>query len=104
MSLFRHLPFALFALLPGMLAAAETTADGLLHAVAGAPALEAARKRVEASRSRIDSAGRLADPEAEAMVSRGTSGADPVTRSAWLAAEIPENIFRRLVMLVHELL
>jgi outer membrane protein TolC len=42
----------------------------LLQAVNNAPALEAARKRIDAARSRTDAAGRLADPEVEAMVSR----------------------------------
>ena len=66
----------LFALLPVVGEAQDTAAGSLLQAVARAPALEAARKRVEASRSRIDAAGRLADPEAEGMVSRGPEGRD----------------------------
>jgi outer membrane protein TolC len=76
MSRFRHVRLFVLAVLPATLAAEEAPATGLLQAVAGAPALEAARKRVEASRSRIDSAGRLADPEAEGMVSRGPEGRD----------------------------
>ena len=48
----------------------------LLRAVRAAPALQAARERIEASRSRIDSSGRLADPEAEGLVLRGPGDRD----------------------------
>ena len=59
------------ALLPGQDAAVD-----LVRAVGEAPALEAARQRIEAARSRIDASGRLADPEAEGMFSRGPGNRD----------------------------
>lgn len=49
---------------------AGSAAPALLDMVADAPALGAARQRIAAARARIDSAGRLADPEVEGMVSR----------------------------------
>jgi cobalt-zinc-cadmium efflux system outer membrane protein len=67
---------ALLVLLPGVAGAQGMARPLLLDAIAGAPALEAARKRTEAARSRIDASGRLADPEAEGMVSRGPEGRD----------------------------
>lgn len=67
-----------FLLLAALLAApasaqspASAPAPSFLEALAAAPALAAARQRVAAARARIDSAGRLADPEVEGMVSRG---------------------------------
>lgn len=45
-------------------------AVALVVAVAEAPALRAAKARAEAARARVASAGRLADPELEAMYSR----------------------------------
>ena len=39
----------------------------MIEAVRSAPMLEAARKRIEASRSRTEAAGRFADPEIEGM-------------------------------------
>jgi outer membrane protein TolC len=53
-------------------ARAQDTAS-LLAAVSRAPALEAARQRVEAARARIGAAGRLPDPELEAMRSRANA-------------------------------
>lgn len=44
--------------------------SALLSAVARAPALEAARHRLAAAQTRTEAAGRLADPELEAMASR----------------------------------
>lgn len=49
---------------------AEAPAPTLLEAVAQAPALTAARQRLHAATTRIESAGRLADPQLEAMASR----------------------------------
>lgn len=49
---------------------AQSTAPALLDAVAQAPALAAARHRLTAAEARIDSSGRLADPEVEGMTSR----------------------------------
>lgn len=66
----------LLALLPGLIAAQGDAGVELLQVVAQAPALEAARQRIDAARSRIDASGRLADPEAEGMVSRGPGGRD----------------------------
>ncbi len=62
----------LLASLVGAPAFAQTAtpAPSLLDALAGAPALAAARQRVTAAHARVDSAGRLADPEVEGMVSR----------------------------------
>ncbi len=48
-------------------------------AVAAAPALAAARARVEAARARIDAAGRLPDPELEVMASRSDMPEDNTT-------------------------
>ena len=52
--------------------AAPATADpaALATSVSAAPSLTAARARAEAARARLDSAGRLPDPELEGMVSR----------------------------------
>lgn len=49
---------------------AAAAASTLLDAVARAPQLAAAAKRVDAARARTDAAGRLAEPEIEAMRSR----------------------------------
>jgi outer membrane protein TolC len=76
MSLLRSTSLALLALLPGLALAQDAAAIALIGAVVRAPVLEAARKRAEAARSRIESSGRLADPEAEGMVSRGPEGRD----------------------------
>jgi hypothetical protein len=61
-------------LLPGLVVAQDAATTALIEAVARAPVLEAARNRAEAARSRIESSGRLADPEAEGMISRGVEG------------------------------
>lgn len=65
-------------------AVAQTpAAPGLLEVVARAPQLEAARHRIEASRSRATAAGRLADPEVEAMGSRVNADAMGENRDMW---------------------
>ncbi len=61
------------ALLPLMLLSPPAALAGgteLLQAVAGAPALEAARLRAEAARERLGAAGRFPDPEVEVMAGR----------------------------------
>lgn len=55
----------------------------LLDAVSRAPALEAARKRIDAARARTASAGRLADPEVEGMASRVNADAMGENRDMW---------------------
>lgn len=50
--------------------AQPASAQPLLDAVMRAPALRAARQRVEAAEARVDASGRLADPEVEGMASR----------------------------------
>jgi outer membrane protein TolC len=55
----------------------------LLAAVARAPLLEAARKRIDAARTRVESSGRLADPELEAMGSRVNADAGGENRDMW---------------------
>jgi cobalt-zinc-cadmium efflux system outer membrane protein len=65
---------ALLAILPAAgFAQGEIPANGqadLLRAVTEAPVLNAAARRTAAARERIDSSGRLADPELEGMGSR----------------------------------
>ena len=75
MSLLRSTLITLFAFSPGFLPGQDAAAD-LVRAVGGAPVLEAARQRIEAARNRIDASGRLADPEAEGMFSRGPGNRD----------------------------
>jgi cobalt-zinc-cadmium efflux system outer membrane protein len=67
----------LVAILTTLLVIGRAQTDGpakgqaeLLRAVAEAPALNAAARRTGAARERIDSSGRLADPELEGMGSR----------------------------------
>lgn len=55
----------------------------LLSAVARAPALEAARLRIDAAQARVGAAGRLADPELEAMGSRANRPGTLDDRSMW---------------------
>jgi cobalt-zinc-cadmium efflux system outer membrane protein len=55
----------------------------LLSAVASAPALEAARRRIDAAQTRAGAAGRLPDPEVEAMASRVNGGAMGDDRPMW---------------------
>jgi cobalt-zinc-cadmium efflux system outer membrane protein len=62
---------------------AQTPPDALLEAVARAPMLEAARKRIDAASVRAGSAGRLADPEVEAMGSRVNADAMGENRDMW---------------------
>jgi outer membrane protein, heavy metal efflux system len=58
---------------PGGTAAAESGgAVPLLQVVSNAPALAAARQRISAAQTRFDSAGRLRDPEVEAMGARAS--------------------------------
>jgi outer membrane protein TolC len=75
-----HLPPSIIASLVAALLSVPplrgAAAPEFLATIQQAPMLEAARKRVEAARSRIDASGRLADPEAEAMISRGPEGRD----------------------------
>ena len=62
-----------FLVLSGALAIpalAQSAAPTLLDAVVQAPALAAARHRITAADARIESSGRLADPEVEGMTSR----------------------------------
>lgn len=63
--------------------AAEPAAGELLAAVGRSPTLEAARKRIDAARARTESAGRLADPEVEAMSSRINADAMGENRNMW---------------------
>lgn len=58
-------------------------APDLLAAVARAPLLEAARKRIDAATARAGAAGRLADPEVEAMGSRVNADAMGENRDMW---------------------
>lgn len=55
----------------------------LLEAVARSPLLDAASRRIDAARARTESAGRLADPEVEAMASRVNAGAMGENRDMW---------------------
>ena len=65
-------------------AAAQPAAPAdLLAAVAQAPVLEAARKRIEAASVRAGSAGRIANPEVEAMGSRVNADAMGENRDMW---------------------
>jgi cobalt-zinc-cadmium efflux system outer membrane protein len=64
-------------------AAAAEEPPALLDAVARAPALEAARQRIDAARARAVAAGRLADPEIEAMNSRVNADAMGENRDMW---------------------
>ena len=66
----RAIQFLLFSGGLAIPAFAQSTALTLLDAVAQAPALAAARHRLTAAEARIDSSGRLADPEIEGMGSR----------------------------------
>ncbi len=66
----------LFAAAVAPLRAEDAAAAQLVEALSRAPVLEAARQRIEAARNRIDAAGRLADPEAEGVVSRGPGNRD----------------------------
>lgn len=58
------------ALLPAARAQTPAAAPALLDAVTRAPQLAAAAQRIAAARARTDAAGRLPDPEVEAMGSR----------------------------------
>jgi hypothetical protein len=70
-SLFVRGSFALFVLVPVLAAApGEPSPGSLLQAVSHAPALKAARQRIQAAEARVGAAGRLADPEVEGMGSR----------------------------------
>lgn len=76
------IPFA-FAGLAAVAVAQSTAPAGLLEVVARSPQLEAARKRIDAARSRAESSGRLADPEIEAMSSRVNADAMGENRNMW---------------------
>jgi outer membrane protein TolC len=67
----------------GIAPAAPEDPSPLWSALAGSPALEAARRRVGAAQARIGAAGRLADPEVEAMGSRVGGGPMGDDRSMW---------------------
>ncbi len=58
-------------------------APDLLATVSDAPQVEAARKRIDAALARVGTAGRLADPEIEAMGSRVSGGAMGEDRDMW---------------------
>jgi outer membrane protein TolC len=60
----------------------EASSD-LLTAVARAPLLEAARKRIDAASVRAGASGRIADPEVEAMGSRVNADAMGENRDMW---------------------
>ena len=62
---------------------AQPAAPDLLDLVIRTPAVDAARKRVDAARARANSAGRLADPEIEAMGSRVNADAMGQNRDMW---------------------
>lgn len=64
-------------------AGAPADAEPLLAAVSRAPAVEAARRRIDAAQARLGAAGRLADPEVEAMGSRVGGGPMGDARSMW---------------------
>ena len=68
----RALSVTLLAVLPAWSLAQSSAPAPLLQAVSNAPVLEAARKRIDAARSRTDAAGQLANPEVEAMASKVT--------------------------------
>jgi cobalt-zinc-cadmium efflux system outer membrane protein len=72
-----------FAGLAAVAVAQSTAPVGLLEMVARAPQLEAARKRIDAARVRVESSGRLADPEVEAMSSRVNADAMGENRDMW---------------------
>jgi outer membrane protein TolC len=63
--------------------AQEPAYDALLAIVARAPVLEAARRRIDAAHSRTESAGKLADPEIEAMGSRINGDVMVENRDMW---------------------
>lgn len=68
-----NLSFRLVCLVVSLPLAASAEAlspGGLLQLVGQSPALKAARQRIEAADARVESAGRLADPELEGMGSR----------------------------------
>ncbi len=69
--------------LAGSASAADPAVPGLLDAVGRAPQLAAAARRIEAAQARTGSAGRLADPEIEAMGSRVNADAMGENRDMW---------------------
>ncbi|MBL9209560.1 MAG: TolC family protein [Opitutaceae bacterium] len=71
------------AVLVSTAAAQPEASSDLLAAVARAPVLEAARKRIDAASVRAGSAGRIADPEVEAMGSRVNADAMGENRDMW---------------------
>ena len=73
---------ALF-LLVATASAQDTAPQALLETVARTPAIEAARKRIDAARARTGSAGRLADPEIEAVGSRINADGMGENRNMW---------------------
>ena len=77
----RALLLALAAVAPA--AGVPADPEALLAAVTRAPAVEAARRRIDAAQARLGAAGRLADPEVEAMGSRVNGGPAGDDRSMW---------------------
>ena len=65
-----------FSVLAGVAFAQDAATSAFREMVQQSPQLQAAQQRIEAARNRIDSAGRLADPEAEGVVSRGPGDRD----------------------------
>jgi outer membrane protein TolC len=75
--------WALFAACGGLAPAQPEPAVPLLTEVARAPAAEAARRRIDSARVRVEASGRLADPEVEAMGSRINADAMGENRDMW---------------------
>lgn len=69
--------FALLFLLPlGVIAQTAASPGSLLRAVSQAPALQAARQRIQAAEARVEASGKWADPEVEGMGSRRVGAMD----------------------------
>jgi outer membrane protein TolC len=83
MSLRAATVLALLGCLASGAATPPPTEPGLLEAVARAPQLEAARRRIDAAHLRTGAAGRLADPEVEAMGSRVNADRMGENRDMW---------------------
>lgn len=66
----RALVFLLLPVICAPTAPAQTPPPSLLEVVTQSPSLAAARQRTTAARARVESAGRLPDPEVEGMASR----------------------------------
>ncbi len=77
----RALLLALAAVAPA--AGFSADPEALLAAATRAPAVEAARRRIDAAQARLSAAGRLADPQVEAMGSRVNGRPAGDDRSMW---------------------